>query len=155
MSDENVVEPVVVVEKKAKKKKKGYFNNEDMLNLFIERNRLRLVENRTREEERNLFKVTEKIGVLYFKISENLLHRPNFCNYDLLTKAEMISDAVYNCLRAGENYDVKFTNPFAYFTQISWNAFIADIKAMKKRSQMLKSIDHVENMNDINESFSD
>lgn len=152
MSEENIE---IVPVKKAKKKKKGYFSNEDMLNLFIERNRLRNLETRSTEEERSLTKVNNQIAVQYFKISENLLHRPNFCNYDILTKSEMISDAVFNCLRAGENYDVKFTNPFAYFTQISWNAFIADIKAMNKRSKILKSIDHVENMNDINESFSE
>lgn len=142
-------------EQKPKKKKKGYFNNEYMISLFIERNSLREVAEPTKEQERRLRKVEDEIGVLYFKISDNLLHRPNFCNYDILTKSEMISDAVFNCLRAGENYDVKFTNPFAYFTQISWNAFIQDIKAMKKRSNFMKSLDHVENMNGFEDMISE
>lgn len=142
-------------EQKPKKKKKGYFSNEDMINLFIERNALRDIQEPDEITVLKLRRVNEKIAVLYYKISDNLLHRPNFCNYDILTKSEMISDAVFNCLRAGENYDVKFTNPFAYFTQISWNAFIQDIKAMKKRSNFMKSLDHVENMNGFEDMISE
>lgn len=129
-----------------RKKKAGYFNNEEMLDLFIERNRLREISEKSKEENLQLKKIDNKIGILFFKISEGMLHRPNFCNYDSATKAEMISDAVYNCLRAGERYDVSFKNPFGYFSQISWNAFILNIKSMKKRTGIMVNISHVENL---------
>lgn len=129
-----------------RKKKAGYFNNEEMLDLFIERNRLRDIQEKTKEENIQLKKIENKIGILFFKISEGMLHRPNFCNYDSATKAEMISDAVYNCLRAGERYDVNYKNPFGYFSQISWNAFILNIKSMKKRTGIMVNISHVENL---------
>ena len=130
----------------AKKKKEGYFNNEEVLEFFKRRNHLKSLETRTREEDRELWKIKEKLGVLYFKISEGLLRRPNFCNYDIATKSEMISDAVFNCLKAGDNYDVKFDKPHAYFTQISWNAFILNIKNLKKRSGLILPLSHIENM---------
>ena len=130
----------------AKKKKEGYFSNKEVLELIKERDLLSSMETLTREEGIRLRRIKENLGKAYFNISENLMRKPNFCNYDLATKAEMISDAVINCLKAGEKYDTTKENPFAYFTQISWNAFILNIKAMKKRAAFLVPITHVENM---------
>lgn len=132
---------------KKAKKKKGYFSNEEMLNLIVRRDELRSIENKTKEQDKMLKVTEERIGQNYLKIAWNLLHKPNFCNYDELTKQEMISDAVFVCLKAGEKYDVNFKNPFAYFTQISWNAFIQGIKQMKRRTSVVVSVDHVENIN--------
>ncbi len=140
-------------ESKPKRKKKGYFNNEEMLNLFIERNQLKSIEEKTPEEIKQLRRTEEKIGVLFFKISEGMMRRPNFCNYDTATKEEMISDAVFNCLKASERYDVNFKNPFAYFSQISWNAFILNIKDMKKRTGLMVNISHVENLDGLDDSI--
>lgn len=137
---------------KKKKAKKGYFSNEEMLNLLIERNQLKEIEELTQEQELRLKRVKNQIGILFFKISERLMHRPNFCNYDSNTKAEMISDAVFNCLKASERYDVKFPNPFGYFTQISWNAFILNIKAMKKRTGVVVIVNHLENLDGLEET---
>lgn len=137
-----------MVEKiKKVKKKKGYFSNEEMLNLFIKRNELKQIEDQTEEVLKQIDKVNEKIANNYIKLTWNLMHKPNFCNYDELTKQEMISDALFSCLKAGEKYDVQFKNPFAYFTQISWNAFIQGIKQMKRRTNVIVSVDHVENIN--------
>lgn len=130
----------------ARKKKEGYFSNKDVLEFIRERNRLSALETPTKDEEKQLRRLKENIGKAYFRIAENLLRKPNFCNYDIATKSDMISDAITNCLKAGEKYDVTKENPFAYFTQISWNAFIANIKAMKKRASKEVPITHVENM---------
>lgn len=137
----------------ARKKKEGYFSNKDVLGFFIERNRLLEIENRNNEEDRLLRRLKENLGKAYFRIAENLLRKPNFCNYDIATKADMISDAVTNCLKAGEKYDTTKENPFAYFTQISWNAFIANIKTMKKRASKEVPITHVENMDGLEDSM--
>lgn len=136
----------------ARKKKAGYFSNKEVLEFLKERNRLQELTERTRDEERQLWKIKENLGKAYFSISENLLRKPNFCNYDIATKTDMISDAVTNCLKAGEKYDVTYENPFAYFTQISWNAFIANIKIMKKRASIMVPITHVENMDGMDDT---
>ena len=47
-----------------RKKKAGYFNNEEMLDLFIERNRLREIQEKTKEENLQLKKIENKIGIL-------------------------------------------------------------------------------------------
>jgi hypothetical protein len=136
---------------KPRKKKADYFDNVEMINFIKRRDILEELSERTSEEEKELRRLKEKIGTLYFKISEGLMRRPNFCNYDAATKTDMISDAVFNCLKAGQSYDTKFTNPHAYFSQISWNAFILNIKAMKKRSTQSIPLSHVENL----ENYSD
>jgi DNA-directed RNA polymerase specialized sigma24 family protein len=57
----------------------------------------------------------------------------------------MISDAIENCVIAAHSFDPeKSTNPFAYFTQIAWNAFIRRIQKEKKQSYVKhKNFEHV------------
>lgn len=51
-------------------------------------------------------------------------------------------DAVENCLKAIENYDIEAAtrsgkpNAFAYFTQISWYAFLRRIQKEKKQQDI-------------------
>lgn len=130
---------------KRKKDKAGYFDNEEMLNLLKERNSLKEKES-SKETDLLLKRVENKIGLNLFRISERMMHRPNFCNYDSTTKSEMISDAVFNCLKASDRYDVNYPNPFGYFTQITWNAFILNIKAMQKRTEKIVNINHLDNL---------
>jgi DNA-directed RNA polymerase specialized sigma24 family protein len=50
-------------------------------------------------------------------------------------KDEMIADAIENCVSAAHSFDPeKSNNPFAYFTQIAWNAFIRRISKEKKQA---------------------
>lgn len=81
-------------------------------------------------------KIPEYIGECFLKIANNLAKRPNFCMYTY--KDEMISDAIENCLMYFENFDsAKSSNPFAYFTQICWYAFVRRI-AKEKKQQYIK-----------------
>ena len=54
----------------------------------------------------------------------------------------MVMDAVENCLKAIENYNVEAAtrtgnpNAFAYFTQISWFAFLRRIAKEKKQQDV-------------------
>lgn len=78
----------------------------------------------------------EYIGECFMKIANNLSKRPNFCQYTY--KDEMISDAIENCLQYFENFNPeKSSNPFAYFTQICWYAFVRRI-AKEKKQQYVK-----------------
>lgn len=72
------------------------------------------------------------IGECFLKIAEHLSYRPNFMNYSF--RDEMIADAIENCLMYFENFDPeKSKNPFAYFTQIVFYAFLRRISKEKKQ----------------------
>ena len=65
------------------------------------------------------------------KIAVHLSHKPNFINYTF--KEEMISDGIENCLQYIDNFNPeKSHNPFAYFTQIIYYAFLRRIQKEKK-----------------------
>jgi hypothetical protein len=67
------------------------------------------------------------------KIAEGLSHKPNFINYTY--RDEMMSDGIENCLMYFGNFDpTKSKNPFAYFTQIIYFAFLRRISKEKKQT---------------------
>lgn len=71
------------------------------------------------------------IGKCILLIANRLATKPNFINYSY--KDEMISDGVENCIMYIDNFDPdKSTNPFAYFTQIIYFAFLRRIQKEKK-----------------------
>ena len=77
--------------------------------------------------------VTEYIGRAFMQIAENLAKKPNFMNYQF--KEDMISDGVENCLMYASNFDPdKSNNPFSYFTQIIYYAFLRRIQKEKKQN---------------------
>lgn len=85
-------------------------------------------------EENNLPKpaVNNYIGDCFIKIARHLSYKNNFINYSF--KDEMISDGIENCLAVVHNFDpAKSKNPFAYFTQIIFFAFIRRIQKEKKQ----------------------
>jgi len=89
-------------------------------------------------------RVTEYIGSCFLLIASQLSLKHNFANYSY--REEMISDAVENCLLYMHNFDpLKYTNPFAYFTQISYYAFLRRIKKEKRQVEIkgkyIESID--------------
>ena len=76
-------------------------------------------------------RVTPYIGECLMKIAVHLSHKPNFINYTF--KEEMISDGIENCLQYIDNFNPeKSQNPFAYFTQIIYYAFLRRIQKEKK-----------------------
>lgn len=78
-------------------------------------------------------RVSNYIGDCILKIANHLSYKPNFINYTY--REEMISDGVENCLMYIDNFDPdKSTNPFAYFTQIIYYAFIRRIQKEKKQT---------------------
>jgi len=77
--------------------------------------------------------VTDYIGECFLKIAEHLSYRPNFINYPF--REEMVGDGIENCLMYCSNFDPeKSTNPFSYFTQIIYYAFLRRIQKEKKQS---------------------
>jgi hypothetical protein len=84
--------------------------------------------------------VPNYIAECFLKIAEGLSHKSNFIRYTY--REEMVMDAVENCLKAIKNYDIETAtrtgtpNAFAYFTQISWYAFLRRIEKEKKQQDI-------------------
>ena len=84
--------------------------------------------------------VTDYIAECFLKIAEGLSHKSNFIRYTY--REEMVMDAVENCLKAIENYNLETAtrtgkpNAFAYFTQITWYAFLRRIAKEKKQQDV-------------------
>src|SRR6056300_1405897 len=90
--------------------------------------------------ENDLHKVPDYIAQCFLKICEGLSHKSNFVRYTY--REEMVMDAVENCLKAIENYNLEAAtrtgkpNAFAYFTQITWYAFLRRIAKEKKQQDV-------------------
>ena len=82
-------------------------------------------------EGKGIPQVPKYIGECFIKIATHLSYKSNFINYTF--KDDMISDGIENCLTAATKFDPeKSSNPFAYYTQIIYFAFIRRIQKEKK-----------------------
>lgn len=96
--------------------------------------------NEARNNGHQLPIVPDYIARCFLKIAEGLSHKSNFIRYTY--REEMVMDAVENCLKAIENYNLEAAtrtgkpNAFAYFTQISWYAFLRRIAKEKKQQDV-------------------
>jgi hypothetical protein len=110
-------------------KQKHYINNADFLQALID------YKAKTMEAKKNKTAppaIPNYIGECFMKIAEGLSHKPNFINYTY--RDEMMSDGIENCLMYFDNFDPsKSKNPFAYFTQIIYYAFLRRIQKEKKQ----------------------
>lgn len=114
---------------KAPKKPKQYVNNADFLQALIDyQEKVKL----SKKNNTAPPAIPNYIGECFMKIAEGLSHKPNFINYTY--RDEMISDGIENCLMYFSNFDpTKSKNPFAYFTQIIYYAFLRRISKEKKQ----------------------
>ena len=129
------------------KNKPHYVDNKKFLQAMIEyRDKCKKAEEKNRKNP----DVPNYIGQCFLKIANHLSYRPNFINYTY--RDDMISDGIENCLQYMNNFDPeKSDNPFAYFTQIIYYAFIRRIQKEKKQMQVKAKIianAGVENMMD-------
>jgi hypothetical protein len=82
--------------------------------------------------------ISNYLGDCFLKIATHLSYRPNFVNY--MFREDMISDGVENCVNYINNFDTERTNPFAYFTQIVYYAFLRRIHKEKKQMEIKEKI---------------
>jgi len=88
--------------------------------------------NAAQEDGKPIPQVPECVAKKILLIAQRLSYRPNFINYTY--RDEMISDAIENCLLYIKNFDpAKSNNPFSYFTQICYYAFLRRIQKEKKQ----------------------
>jgi hypothetical protein len=117
--------------------KPHYVNNRDFSYAVVD---YVTILNEARDAGNELPIVPDYIASCFLKIAEGLSHKSNFIRYTY--REEMVMDAVENCLKAIENYNLEAAtrtgkpNAFAYFTQISWYAFLRRIAKEKKQQDV-------------------
>ena len=120
------------------KKAKGahYVDNKKFLAAMVEfKEKCKVAEEKEKEQP----PISNYIGECFLKIATHLSYRPNFINYTY--RDEMISDGIENCLQYVANFNPeKSNNPFAYFTQIIYYAFLRRITKEKKQQSIKQKI---------------
>jgi len=121
----------------ARKENLHYVNNKDFSNAVYDY----VSDVRTAKKKKvKVPIVPDYIAECFLKIAEGVSHKSNFVRYTY--REEMVMDAVENCLRAIENYNIEAAtrtarpNAFAYFTQITWYAFLRRIAKEKKQQDI-------------------
>lgn len=113
----------------APKKKQHYVDNKLFLSEII-KYRQSVEESRLLDKPKP--QITRYLAECFLKIATHLSFRPNFINY--MFKEDMVSDGVENCVQYIDNFDPnKSRNPFAYFTQIVYYAFLRRIAKEKRQ----------------------
>lgn len=114
---------------KQKTQNRHYVNNKEFLEAMTEYRTARVeAEERGDDPPR----VSNYIGECFVKIANHLAYKSNFVNYTF--REEMILDGIENCITYINNFDpAKSSNPFAYFTQITYYAFLRRIQKEKKQ----------------------
>lgn len=109
-----------------------YINNPTFLKALIDYKKL-CADYLNAEKEKPI--VPDYIAECFMKIATNLSYRANFINYTF--KDDLISDGIENCLLYAHKFDeTKSSNPFAYFTQIIYYAFVRRIVKEKKQTRI-------------------
>lgn len=119
-----------------KKDSEHYVNNKDFLDAIIEyKMAVKNAESLNTEKPR----ITRYLGECFLKIATHLSYKPNFVNY--MFREDMISDGIENCVQYITNFDPeKSSNPFAYFTQVIYFAFLRRIAKEKKQLEIKNKI---------------
>ena len=123
-----------------KRKSIHYVNNADFSQAVVDY--VKTVNEAKEKKYNRIPKVPDYVAQCFLRIAEGLSHKVNFIGYTY--REEMVMDAVENCLKAISNYDIEAAtrtgkpNAFAYFTQITWYAFLRRI-AKEKKQQSIKT----------------
>ena len=116
--------------------KENYVNNREFLDaLMVFRQEVAAAKESGGKRPR----VPNYVGECFLKIATHLSYKPNFVNY--MFREDMICDGIENCLQYIDNFNPeKSTNPFAYFTQIIYFAFLRRIQREKKQLEIKAKI---------------
>lgn len=117
------------------KKNPHYVNNKDFHDALVAYN-MRI--DAAKENGTPLPRISNYLGECFLKIATHLSYRPNFVNY--MFREDMISDGVENCVQYIDRFDIERTNPFAYFTQIVYYAFLRRIQREKRQLEIKDKI---------------
>ena len=120
----------------AKAKTEYYVNNREFLEAIVA---YKVLVRSAEESESDRPRVPNYIGDCLLKIATHLSYKPNFVNY--MFREDMICDGIENCVQYIENFNPeKSKNPFAYFTQIIYYAFLRRIQKEKRQLEIKNKI---------------
>ena len=121
---------------RGKRKSEHYVNNKEFLEALVI---YRAQCARAEEAGESRPRITNYLGSCFLKIATHLSYKPNFVNY--MFREDMICDGIENCLQYIDNFNPeKSSNPFAYFTQIIYYAFLRRIQKEKKQMEIKNKI---------------
>ena len=119
-----------------KKRSEHYVNNKELLDAMVQ---YRANVARAKENGTDPPPISNYLGDCFLKIATHLSYKPNFVNY--MFREDMICDGIENCLQYIDNFNPeKSSNPFAYFTQIIYYAFLRRIQKEKKQMEIKNKI---------------
>ena len=119
-----------------RKRSDHYVNNKELLEaMVVYRNKCAIAKEKGLEPPL----ISNYLGDCFLKIATHLSYKPNFVNY--MFREDMIGDGIENCVHYIHNFNPeKSTNPFAYFTQIIYYAFLRRIQKEKKQLEIKTKI---------------
>ena len=119
-----------------RKRSDHYVNNKELVEAMVGyRNKCAIAKEKGLEPPL----ISNYLGDCFLKIATHLSYKPNFVNY--MFREDMIGDGIENCVQYIHNFNPeKSTNPFAYFTQIIYYAFLRRIQKEKKQLEIKTKI---------------
>lgn len=88
--------------------------------------------------------ISERLGSMIIMIADRLLNHSSFRNYPLEVKQDLRGIGILKIIRGLKNYNFKFNNAFAYFTQALWNSYITGLskhyKQINIKREMMKKL---------------
>ena len=119
-----------------KRRKNNFIDNKEFYAAMVE---FRAKCDRAKDAGEGRPIIPRYIGKCFLDIAEHLSMRPNFSNY--MYRQDMVMDAVENCVVYCHRFDPeKSQNPFSYFTQVCWYAFIRRIGKEKRQIEICDKI---------------
>lgn len=116
-----------------KKKPVNYVDNKKFYNEIVA---YRATVAEAEEKSLDIPRIPEYIGECIFKIAVKLSTKPCFANYSF--RDEMIADGYENSILYFKGYNPEITqNPFAYFTQVIFYAFLRRISREEKNRYII------------------
>lgn len=110
-----------------------YVNNQDLYNAIIAykaKVTIALIEGKEKP------RIPDYIGECIWKIATRLSTKPCFMGYSF--REDMIGDGIENCILYFDDYDPEIgKNPFAYFTQVIYFAFLRRINKEEKNRYII------------------
>jgi len=117
-----------------RKRSDHYVNNKELLEaMVVYRKKVAI----SKEKGIDPPPISNYLGECFLKIATHLSYKPNFVNY--MFREDMIGDGIENCVQYIHNFNPeKSSNPFAYFTQIIYYAFLRRIQKEKIKTKIIE-----------------
>ena len=84
--------------------------------------------------------LSERLGLMFMEIARKITNHSFFRNYSQWEKEDMQIYAHEKLISGLKNYNFKFKNPFAYFSQACFNAFKTTLSKKYKQENIKRSL---------------